>query len=138
MCALGCIQKLEEVWIIAADSRQWLGGLCSRWWKENRRLERLLRATDVDSFTLGYEELALAPQQVFEHLFIWLGVSFDDAMLRPGSCSRSHEVEGNRMRFDPARNQSFRYDGAWLASSSSALQACLLMPTMAAMNQNLV
>ena len=109
-----------------------------RWWKENRRLERLLRATDVDSFTLGYEELALAPQQALEHLCTWLGVSFDQSMLSPGSCSRSHVVEGNRMRFDPARNQSICYDGAWLASSSSALQASLLLPPVAAMNQRLV
>ena len=109
-----------------------------RWWKENRRLERLLCATDVDSFTLGYEELALAPQQALEHLCTWLGVSFDQSMLSPGSCSRSHVVEGNRMRFDPARNQSIRYDGAWLASSSSALQASLLLPPVAAMNQRLV
>lgn len=109
-----------------------------RWWKENGRLERLLRATDVDSFTLGYEELALAPQQALEHICSWLGVSFDDSMLSPGSCSRSHVVEGNRMRFDPERNQSICYDGAWLASSSSGLKASLMLPPVAAMNQRLV
>lgn len=109
-----------------------------RWWRVNRRIERELRASGCDLLTLGYEEMALAPESTFRHLSDWLGIHYHDDMLRPGLASRSHIVSGNRMRYDSERNARILYDGIWLASSSLVLRAALAWPPLAAMNRRLV
>ena len=109
-----------------------------RWWRVNRRIERELRASGCDIFTLGYEEMALAPESTFRRLCDWLDLPYDQKMLTPGVATRSHIVSGNRMRNDPKRSSRIVYDGTWLSSSSFVLRAVLAWPPLAAMNSRLV
>jgi hypothetical protein len=87
---------------------------------------------------MGYEELALAPEQSLTRLCQWLGLEFAETMLTPGGSSRSHILSGNRMRFDTKRSARICYDGAWLSSASFLLGCALAWPPIAAMNRRLV
>ena len=109
-----------------------------RWWRVNRRLEKRLRRSGCSLFTLGYEELALAPEPAMRRLCSWLEIDFEPAMLRPGLHSSSHIVSGNRMRFEPGQSDAIRYDAAWLASKALPLRLAPLLPLIGAMNRRLV
>jgi hypothetical protein len=109
-----------------------------RWWRINRRWEQRLNRSGCVAFRLGYEELALAPEQALRKLCAWLKVDFDPAMLQPGLNSSSHIVSGNRMRFDPGQSQAIRYDAAWLSSSALSLRLAPLIPSVAQLNRRLV
>ena len=89
-------------------------------------------------FRLGYEELALAPEQALRKICAWLEIGFDPAMLQPGLNSSSHIVSGNRMRFDPGQSQAIRYDAAWLSSAALSLRVAPLLPAVARLNRRLV
>ena len=109
-----------------------------RWWRINRRWEQRLNRSGCAVFRLGYEELALAPEQALRQLCAWLEVGFDPAMLQPGLNSSSHIVSGNRMRFDPGQSQAIGYDAAWLSSAALSLRVAPLLPAVARLNRRLV
>ena len=109
-----------------------------RWWRINRRWEQRLNRSGCAVFRLGYEELALAPEQALRQLCAWLEVGFDPAMLRPGLNSSSHIVSGNRIRFDPRQSLAIRYDAAWLSSAALSLRLAPLLPAVARLNRRLV
>ena len=109
-----------------------------RWWRINRRWEQRLNRSGCAVFRLGYEELALAPEQALRQLCAWLEIGFDPAMLQPGLNSSSHFVSGNRMRFDPGQSQAIHYDAAWLSSAALSLRVAPLLPAVARLNRRLV
>ena len=109
-----------------------------RWWRINRRWEQRLNRSGCAVFRLGYEELALAPEQALRKICAWLEIGFDPAMLQPGLNSSSHIVSGNRMRFDPGQSQAIRYDAAWLSSAALSLRVAPLLPAVARLNRRLV
>jgi hypothetical protein len=109
-----------------------------RWWRINRRWEQRLNRSGCAVFRLGYEELALAPEQALRQLCAWLEIGFDPAMLQPGLNSSSHIVSGNRMRFDPGQSQAIHYDAAWLSSAALSLRLAPLLPAVAVLNRRLV
>ena len=87
-----------------------------RWWRVNRRTEKLLRDCGHPVFHLGHEELALQPEAAMRKLCDWLDIASDPAMLQPGLHSRSHIVLGNQMIIEPAKSNAIRYDAASLNS----------------------
>jgi hypothetical protein len=109
-----------------------------RWWRVNRRTEKLLRDCGHPVFHLGYEELALQPEAALRKLCDWLDIAFDPAMLQPGLHSRSHIVLGNQMIVEPIKSRAIRYDAAWLNSSAFSLRLAMLLPAVKAMNCRLV
>lgn len=109
-----------------------------RWWRVNYRLDQQLKRSGYPVFRLGYEELALAPEQALRQICDWLEVPFDPAMLQPGLNSSSHIVSGNRMRFDPDQSKAIRYDAAWLSSAALALRVAPFVPSVANLNRRLV
>ena len=109
-----------------------------RWWRVNRQLDQRLKRSGHPVFRLGYEELALAPEQALRGLCRWLELDFDPAMLSPGIRSTSHIVSGNRMRFEAGRSDAIRYDAAWMASSAPVLRLAPLLPPVARLNRRLV
>ena len=122
------------------EQGQWFAGLkpLLRWCRLSSRHERLFRLTGKPVFQLGYEELALEPEQTLRRLCAWLGLPFEEAMLQPALHSTSHILSGNRMRFDTNRSASIAYDGSWMASRSGLAQLALMLPWVAALNQRLV
>ena len=109
-----------------------------RWWRVNRRTERLLQDSGHPIFHLGYEELALQPEAALRKLCDWLDIAFDLSMLEPGLNSRSHIVLGNPMLAKPVETHAIRYDAAWLTSTALSLRVAPLLPSVAAMNRRLV
>jgi hypothetical protein len=109
-----------------------------RWWRVNCRLEHRLRRSGCPVFTLGYEELALAPESAMRRLCSWLELDFEAAMLKPGLNSRSHIVSGNRMRFEPGQSDAIRYDAAWLSSRALSVRLAPLLPSVGRLNRRLV
>lgn len=118
----------------------WLPGLrpLLRWWRLSARHERLLRRSGKPVFQLGYEELALDPEQALRRVCVWLGLEFHDEMLQPLLYSSSHILSGNRMRFDSSKGRAIRYDAAWMGASSGVAQLALLFPLLSKLNQRLV
>jgi hypothetical protein len=109
-----------------------------RWCRVNRRFERELQRCGKPVFPLGYEELALAPDQALGRLCEWLGLEFSEAMLTPGLASGSHILSGNRVRFDPQKTRQIRYDASWLQAPAWPASAALIWPQLAQMNRRLV
>ncbi len=141
-----------RVVFLVRDVRSWVHGIVrrqpgkralgwrslARWRRTNGQLERRLQATGKPVFLLGYEELALAPEAALSRLCHWLGLSFEATMLTPGTSSGSHILSGNRMRFDPVKSASIRYDSAWLNSPFLPVRLALVLPGWQAMNRRLV
>jgi Sulfotransferase family len=109
-----------------------------RWVRQNQAFKTSLRRCGKPLFHLGYEELALAPERALGGLCSWLGLEFSPSMLTPGACSGSHILAGNRMRFDPSRSRSIRYDASWLHGPAWPASTALLWPGLAALNRRLV
>lgn len=110
----------------------------ARWWRTNRQVDAALRRSGRPVFVLGYEELALAPEASLRKVCDWLGLPFDPAMLSPGSSSSSHILAGNRVRFDPERSASIRYDGSWMHQASAAIGIASQLPPVRSLNRRLV
>ena len=124
----------------ARCKRKWLPGLkpLLRWCRVNARQASRLQSSGRPVYRLGYEQLALDPEGSLRRLCQWLEVAFDQRMLEPSQHSSSHILSGNRMRFDPSRGASIRYDGAWLHQPSGLAQMALLVPWVARLNRRLV
>jgi len=119
---------------------RWFPGLnpMLRWCWMNARHERLLQRCPHPVLRLGYEQLALDPEGTLGRICTWLGLEMSEQMLQPGQFSTSHVLSGNRMRFDPKRSASIRYDASWMAAPSGLAQAALVLPWVAALNRRLV
>ena len=109
-----------------------------RWVRVNWKLEKKLRQSSLQSFRLGYEELALAPEASLRLLCDWLKIDFCWDMMQPKDFSSSHIIAGNRMRYLAGRRNRIEYDGAWLSSNGFPLRASLMAPGVASLNQRLV
>jgi len=109
-----------------------------RWVRVNWKLEKKLRQSSLQSFRLGYEELALAPEASLKLLCDWLKIDFCWDMTQPKDFSSSHIIAGNRMRYLAGRRSRIEYDGAWLSSNGFPLRASLMAPGVASLNQRLV
>jgi len=123
---------------------RWLPGLrpVLRWCRVNARQERVLKGSGHPVLHLGYEQLALQPEQSLRRVCDWLEIPFSEQiseqMLAPSRHSSSHILSGNRMRFDPGRGSRIRYDAAWLQAGTSLASLALLLPWVAALNRRLV
>ena len=119
---------------------RWLPGLAPllRWWRLCARHERQLRRCGKPVFRLGYEQLALCPENSLRRLCDWLGLEFNPAMLSPVAHSASHILAGNRVRFDAKRSAAIRYDAHWMEAPSGVAQVALVLPWLAALNRRLV
>lgn len=109
-----------------------------RWWYLNARDERRFAQLGDRLFRLGYEELALQPESTLRRLCDWLELPFSADMLAPGSCSASHVLSGNRMRFDSSLRQRIRYDGTWMKAQPGLVHLALTHPGLSGLNQRLV
>ena len=109
-----------------------------RWWRLNARDERRFAQLGDRMFRLGYEELALQPENTLRRLCGWLELPFTTDMLTPGSCSASHVLSGNRMRFDPTLRKRIRYDGTWMKAQPGLAHLAMCHPGLSGLNRRLV
>ena len=127
------LKSARQAQMLFADSRT-----LARWWYVNRKFEYSLKRSGRPVFQLGYEELALQPLASIRLICEWLGLSFSESMLSPGSNSHSHILSGNRVRFDSKRSDTINYDYSWLHSTYAAVHLATLLPFVLAMNKRLV
>jgi hypothetical protein len=87
-----------------------------KWYYNNRGISQHLEIGNRPYFRLGYEELSLYPDKLVPALCEWLELSFESGMLNltPEGC---HIVHGNRMRNQPDKNRTIRYDNRWFYRS---------------------
>ncbi|WP_291323736.1 hypothetical protein [Desulfonatronospira sp.] len=98
-----------------------------RWRRENKKLLSFLEKNGLDYYPLGYEEFALYPKTILSLLCRYIGVQFEENMLRPAG-STSHIIRGNRARSDPDKIQAIRYDSRWMTSNKASLLPFLYLP----------
>lgn len=131
-------------WIVsAADLRRrkgkrvragwWLGFEgARRWVRENRKLERAIAASGFPSMLLGYEELVLAPDRVWQELWRFLDLPAGPVP-RDVSGARNHIFSGNRMRENKDR-RAVSYDKRWFTRNE--WRACsMFLPRMTSLNR---
>ena len=118
----------------------WLPGLrpLLRWWRLSARHERQFKASGKPVFRLGYEEVALEPEDTLRRLCAWLNLDFQEEMLQPLVFSHSHILSGNRVRFDAKKARSIRYDASWMRNPTGLAQLALCLPWLAELNKRLV
>ena len=109
-----------------------------RWWRLSARHERHLRQCGKPVFRLGYEELALRPEQSLRRVCDWLELDFLPEMLAPVAQSGSHILSGNRVRFDAEKGAEIQYDADWMSHGAGVAQLALAWPSLAALNRRLV
>ena len=109
-----------------------------RWMSRNKEITRVLNEKALDVFRVGYEELALRPEDTLQRICDWLGVAFLPQMLQPGAHSGSHIVEGNVAGKSSVLSASIRYDGSWMAAPGHPFIEGLLMSLCKRQNNALV
>lgn len=118
-------------WIHSRQTREGGGTLrlMLRWWRGNRRTLRFLRRHEMNTFVLGYEELALYPRQMLEKVCDFAGVDFNESMLRPAN-SKSHIIRGNAAKSDKEKVSEIRYDARWMTSIRLMVQSLVYLPAL--------
>ena len=110
-----------------------------RWVYVNNKFSNVFQRSGIPVLCVGYEELALRPELTLRLICEWLGLEFSTQMLSPGTCSKSHILLGNRVRWQGDRNRQIAYDGSWLAGSNSSFSSFLFsVPLVAKMHSSLV
>ena len=110
-----------------------------RWVYVNNKFSNVFQRSGIPVLRVGYEELALRPELTLRLICEWLGLEFSTQMLSPGTCSKSHILLGNRVRWQGDRNQQIAYDGSWLAGSNPSFSSFLFsIPLVAKMHSSLV
>jgi len=78
---------------------------------------------------VGYEELAIYPEQLMPLISEFAEIKYDSEMLNP-TRSNSHIISGNIARVDPRKRNKFTYDARWLLSSRLSFVTPLLLVFM--------
>lgn len=118
-------------WIHSRQTREGGGTLrlMLRWWRGNRRTLRFLRRHKMNTFVLGYEELALYPRQMLEKVCSFAGIEFHENMLRPAN-TKSHIIRGNAAKSDKEKVSEIRYDARWMTSIRLMVQSLIYFPAL--------
>ena len=107
------------------------------WARDNRKVERRLKAGGLPLYQLGYEELALRPVRALQSLCRWAGLEFEESMLAPSAHSRSHVIVGNKIARQAGAHDAIVYDASWMAAPKIDAFG-LLYPFYAKLNRRLV
>jgi hypothetical protein len=85
----------------------------SKWYRKNRRIQRLVRGKGIPHFQFGYEELCLYPERMVHRICDFLEIDFEDEMLALES-RNNHLIAGNPLRQQPEKRRKIVYDDRWL------------------------
>jgi hypothetical protein len=100
-----------------------------QWYRRNLRLKRYLENCAINYYQLGYEELCASPECILERLCAFIGIAFEICMLSPQGTS-SHNILGNRMRFQPDKRARILYDDRWFRVNDWLPAAAMLPMVM--------
>ncbi len=118
--SLKAIHLLKDARGYALSARRrfpgrFLGGVrhLLHWYRENRALERTLRAAGVPTITVSYEEVCFRTVATVERITAFLNLPPAPEMEELGG-ARGHVGTGNPMRLDESRSSRILYDHRWL------------------------
>ncbi len=97
------------------STRKNIAFLILRWFAENKKLEKSLKAKGIDFLRVGYEEFALYPEIILKKICDYTGIEFSKDMLNPAK-TQSHIIAGNIARVDEEKRKAIIYDARWLTS----------------------
>lgn len=103
-----------------------------RWLKENKRIDSIIEASNLQAITISYEMLCLRYRDSLRSLSEFLGLD-DMETIGQSTALTNHNATGNRMRHG-FRPGDIHYDQKWLARSDWLL-AALLNPDVMAYNK---
>lgn len=103
------------------------------WYWTQRKIDKFVRAEKVPAFRIGYEELCFDPEASIKDISDFLGLGFEESMLSL-EATHSHNVFGNRMRFQPGKQKRITYDHRWFYKNDWMLPA-LMFPYIMSYNK---
>lgn len=89
------------------------------WYIRNETIARFLTRQGFAFRQLSYERFALDTDEILASLYKFIGV--ENLSLKEQNVS--HIVRGNRMAFDPQKNNTIRYDARWFGDLWSQYEA---------------
>lgn len=106
-------QKLEQ--------SHWWAFRC--WYRGNRALQR--HASLAERYQVSYERLCMESREVVPALCTFLDLQYDSRMLHIEH-ALSHNISGNRMRFQATKRTEVRYDSRWFHNTGWVLPYAVL------------
>ena len=105
------------------------------WYRDNNYNLRYLEKNGYDFMRIGYEELTLYPSKSFDLIFNFLDLETPDDVAKFEK-EQGHMIYGNRMRKDPQKKSTIRYDNAWFTDNTISFLS-FLMPKTAKFNKEI-
>jgi hypothetical protein len=87
------------------------------WYWTQKNFDRFLKQKDIHVFRISYWELCIHTEKVLKELCEFLNLEFETDMIAPSSLD-SHNVFGNRMRFQVQKQERIHYDHRWFYNST--------------------
>lgn len=104
------------------------------WYKSNKDIIREMENLNLESLTLNYEDLCLNTGSTLRTLSDFVGFEVSmDRMNAKGT--HSHNIFGNRLRWDPEKRHKLIYDYHWFMPTSWILPS-IFMPHVLRYNRN--
>jgi len=109
------------------------------WYRDNQGNLNYLEKNNINHLKMGYEELCLYSQDANIRLFEFLEVETNQTTSQTHSgqinSGQGHMVLGNRMRKDPNKNTTVKYDNVWFTTEPLINLIGLFLPRVAKFNR---
>ncbi len=106
------------------------------WYFTQKKIDHFVRHAQISSFHVGYEQLCLNPEAKIKEVCQFLELDYEEAMLSTIH-SHSHNVFGNRMRFQADKRDRISYDNRWFYKNDWLLPS-ILFPYVMSYNKSRV
>lgn len=102
------------------------------WYSTQRAIDQVIASRQLNARRLGYEQVCLSPDWILERVNTFLDLPRTTCPVDM-SHAVSHNVFGNRMRFQPEKNSRISYDNRWFYRRDWVLPS-LMFPRIMAYN----
>ena len=94
------------------------------WYLQNKQIKKFLKHSNIEYFSLGYDELGMNPDFMMQKILKFLGEGVKDVDFTSVN-SQSHILVGNTKKTDSKRRQGIFYDNRWMYQNEWLLPAAL-------------
>jgi hypothetical protein len=94
------------------------------WYLQNKQIKKFLKHSNIEYFSLGYDELGMNPDFMMQKILKFLGEEVKDVDFTSVN-SQSHILVGNTKKTDSKRRQGIFYDNRWMYQNEWLLPAAL-------------
>jgi len=103
------------------------------WYLKNLEIMHFVKKYRVPSIIVRYEDLCILPQKTLKNICRFLNLEFEEEMLDIRN-AKSHNVFGNRMRFQKEKRTEILYDYRWFYKNEW-LMPYVLFPYISALDR---